>query len=227
MTLYEALSLLISAIGTLGTVYIGLQQLRQTAAPKPFVPAGASFPATVPHPAGPPHPGESPSPAPPQPYATGAWPPTPPAPPSRPGLVTAASLLLYTAATAQPVLFGIYYGIRFATDPTDTTQELGDEGFVDVLVFGGLALTAALLGLFVVRGSRVARALVWVAGAVSVALLLLLDAGFLGLLLDPQAAPLQGFEFLYLGYFYTVLVAATAAAAVLLPASARTYFRTA
>ncbi|MBX6724005.1 MAG: hypothetical protein IRY92_12365, partial [Dactylosporangium sp.] len=172
-----------------------------------------------------PHPAEPP--APPGPYAAGSWPPVPPAPPTRPRLVTAASLLLYTAATAQPVVFAIYYGIRFATDPADTTRELGDEGFVDVLGFGGLALAAALLGLFVARGGRVARALVWAAGAVSAVLLLLLGVGFLGLLLDPQAAPLQGFEFLYLGYLYTVLVATTVAAAVLLPTSARVYFKAA
>jgi hypothetical protein len=34
MSLYEALSLLVSSVGTLGTVYIGLRQLRQ-AAPTP------------------------------------------------------------------------------------------------------------------------------------------------------------------------------------------------
>ncbi|MBX6752353.1 MAG: hypothetical protein IRY85_22275, partial [Micromonosporaceae bacterium] len=56
MTLYEALSLLISAIGTLGTVYIGLRQLRQAPAPKPSVPVGAPYPATLPHPAEPPAP---------------------------------------------------------------------------------------------------------------------------------------------------------------------------
>jgi hypothetical protein len=221
MTLYEALSLLISAIGTLGTVYIGLRQLRQAPPARSYVPAGEPYPAARPHAAGPPYPA-----APPQPYVAGPWAPAPPSSPARPGLVTAASLLLYTAATTQPIVFAIYYGIRLAAGPADATRELGDEGFVDVLGFGGLALAAALLGLFIARASRVARALVWVAGAGSAALLLLLDAGFLGLLLDPRAAPLQGFEYLYLGYFYTVLVATTAAAAVLLPTSARTYFRT-
>src|SRR5690606_5737968 len=117
MTLYEALSLLVSAIGTLGTVYIGLRQLRRPA-PTPPVPAGPPLPASQPyvagHPysAGSPYSTGSPYPAvPPQPQVAGSWAAGQPAAPTRPGLVTAASLLLYTAATAQPVVFAIYYGI--------------------------------------------------------------------------------------------------------------------
>jgi hypothetical protein len=33
----------------------------------------------------------------------------------RPGLVTAGCLLLYGAATAQPVVFALYYTLSFAT----------------------------------------------------------------------------------------------------------------
>ncbi|HKD99308.1 MAG TPA: hypothetical protein VKB69_17155, partial [Micromonosporaceae bacterium] len=91
MSLYEALSLLVSAAGTLVTVYIGLRQLRSTPAPVPA-------PAPWPRPPGTP--------------AVPAWPPLP----GRPVAVTAASLLLYTAAAVQPIVFVAYYGIRYATD---------------------------------------------------------------------------------------------------------------
>ncbi len=204
MTLYEALSLLVSAVGTLATVYIGLRQLR----PAPSVPAPS---VPVPYPPG----GMAPP-----------WMPTHPVPaPRRPTLVSAASLLLYVAATTQPVVFAIYYGIQFASDAAAASQELGNEGFIDVLGLGGIALGSALLGIFVGRGSRVARALVWSLGVVSVLLFLLLGVGILRLLVDPQGVSFGGLDYLFFGYLYLVLAAYMSGAGVLLPPAARAYFR--
>jgi hypothetical protein len=213
MTLFEGLSLLVSAVSTLSTVYIGLRQLRRPAPAAPRAPYGApALPYHLP-----------------QPYLssgpTASSPYPMPASAPRPGLLTAGCLLLYGAATAQPVVFALYYAHSFATDPAGASRELGDDGVIDVLGVGGIALVSALLAVFITRRSRAARALLWTLGAVSTALLVAMDLGLLGLLVDPGAPSLTGLDLFAFGYLLIVLGTYVTSAAMLLPAASRAYFR--
>ena len=208
MSLYEALSLVVSGVGTLGTVYIGLRQLRQSA-PQPAYPAPAA-----PAPAGPygPH---------------GAYPQPRSVPPvaARPSSVTAAVKLLFIAAAAHPFAVILYYLIRLVSAPSSAAAELGNEGYLDVLVFGGVAFLTALLGVFVTRRSRVALWLVRMVGALSVVILGALALGVAVNALGPEENRLGGLELLFLGYFSFVLVMYAVAAIPLFSAAARAYFR--
>jgi hypothetical protein len=213
MTLFEGLSLLVTALSTLSTVYIGLRQLRRSA---PAVPVGPYGAPALPYPLPQPYPGAGATV--PSPYAAAASVP-------RPGLVTAGCLLLYGAATGQPVVFALYYAVTYATDPAEASQAIRDDGVVDVLGMGGLALVSALLAVFITRRSRVARALLWTFGALSAALLAATDLGLLGLLVDPGAPSLTGLDLFAFGYLLIVLGTYVISAAMLLPASSRAYFR--
>jgi hypothetical protein len=213
VSLYEALSLVVSSVGTLGTVYIGLRQLRQNA-PR----AAATHPMPAPY---------GPAPAPygyaPVPYGP---PPGPlPAAPRRPSSVTAASLVLFGAAAIHPFVVVLYYVIRLVTTPGTAAEELSKEGIVDVLVFGGVAFLTALVGVFVTRASRVALWCVWVVGALSVVILCLLGLAFAGASLGPEAYRPSGFEWLFLGYFSFALLAYIVGALLLIPARSRAFFR--
>jgi hypothetical protein len=201
VSLYEALSLAVSAVSTLATVYIGLRQLRSRApspAPSPVAPGGSGLPD-------------------PQPW---------PAPAHRPALVTAASLLLYAAAVVQPVVFVLYYGIRYAVDPVTVGHDFGDEGYIDVLGLGAIALVSALLGLNIARGSRTARVLVWMLAFASGAFLILLCAATLLASLAPDQSELGGaFQLLFFGYVALVCATYVVGGCLLVPASARAHFR--
>jgi hypothetical protein len=212
VSLYEALSLIVSSVGTLGTVYIGLRQLRQNAPrPAPSHPVPAPY-GHAPVPYG--HPG---------PHAPAPWPV--PAAPRRPSSVTAASLVLFAAAAIHPFVVVLYYVIRLATAPDTAAEELRNEGIIDVLVFGGVAFLTALVGVFVARASRVALRSVWVLGALSVAGLCLLGLGFTGAALGPDEYRPSGFEWLFLAYFTFGLIAYAVAAVLLVQARSRAYFR--
>ncbi len=207
MSLYEALSLAVSAVSTLTTVYIGLRQLRPSApAPTPAVVApGAS---------GQPHPQPWPAPAP------------RPAQPPRPVPLTVASLLLYAAAAVQPVVFVLYYGIRYAVDPVTVGREFADEGYIDILGLGAIALVSALLGLNIARGSRTARALVWILAFASGAVLFFMCAATLLASLAPDQPELGGaFALLFFGYVALVCTAYVVGGCLLVPAPVRAYFR--
>jgi hypothetical protein len=201
VSLYEALSLAVSALSTLTTVYIGLRQLRLSApkpAPSPVAPGGSGLPD-------------------PQPW---------PAPARRPALVTAASLLLYAAAVVQPVVFVIYYGVRYAVDPVTVGRDFSDEGYIDILGLGGIALVAALLGLFIARGSRPARVLVWTLAFASGAFLFLICAATVLATLAPDQSELGGAsQLLFFGYVALVGTAFVVGGCLLVPASARAHFR--
>jgi hypothetical protein len=220
VSLYEALSLVVSSVGTLGTVVIGLRQLRQSARPVPQ-------PAY--HPPVPAHPGRAPAyhpSAPYGPYGPAHQPPpaSQPSPAVRPTSVTAASLVLFVAASTHPLVVAVYYAIRFATTPQAAAAELGGEGVIDLLVFGGIAFLSALLGVFVTRRSRVALWSVRVLGTVSALLLgLLLLAAALSTL-APETN-LTGFDLMFLGYLTFVLAAYAVAAVLLVTAGARAFFR--
>jgi hypothetical protein len=213
VSLYEALSLVVSTVGTLGTVYIGLRQLRQSA-PARQTPAPYAYSAPHDYATGPGYPG---------PHRPVHLPP--PAPRRRPPPVTAASLALYGAASAQPFFVGLYYIIRLATAPSATAAELGSEGILDVLFFGAVAFFSALLGVFVARGSRVALWFVWVLGILSTVTLCALAGSAALAALGPEAANLGGFGLLFLVYFAVVLVAYIVGAVLLTNAQARAYFR--
>jgi hypothetical protein len=212
VSLYEALSLVVSSVGTLGTVYIGLRQLRQSA-PRPAHPEPAARVPAGPY----------------GPYA--AYPPPPSAParlpsaPPRPSSVTAAVKVLFIAAAAHPFAVVLYYVIRLVTAPSSAAAELGNEGVIDVLVFGGVAFLTALLGVFVTRRSRVALWLARVLGAGSVVLLGALALGVALNALGPEETRLRGLELLFLGYFSFVLVMYAVAAIPLFSTGARAYFR--
>jgi len=204
VSLYEALTLVVSGVSTLSTVYIGVRQLRQNA-PRPVavstVPAQHGIPPNLPAP---------------------DRPVRPPAPPvatlRRPSVVTAASLLLFIAAATHPLMVVVYYTIRFATTPTEAAAELSDEGVVDVLVFGGVAFLTALLGVYVARSNRVAFWCVWVVGALALVLLCVaaaanvLTALAVGL---PGVLTLDALEALIVGYVVFVLFVYVAAAVLL------------
>jgi hypothetical protein len=149
----------------------------------------------------------------------------PPAARPRPSSVTAASLVLFVAAATHPFVVVLYYTIRFATAPTSTAAELGGEGFIDLLVFGGIAFFSALLGVFVARGRRPALWSVWVLGAVSMVLLCGLALSAVLTALGPEASGLGGFELLFLGYIAFVLVAYVIGAGLLVTAGSRAFFR--
>jgi hypothetical protein len=223
VSLYEALSLIVSSVGTLGTVYIGLRQLRQNA---PRVAATHPVPAPYGHaPAPVPH-GHAPGPYGPGPYGHPGPVPRPlPAAPRRPSSVTAASLVLFAAAAIHPFVVVLYYVIRLAIEPGKAAAELSNEGIVDVLVFGGIAFLTALVGVFVARASRVALWCVWVLGALSIVTMCLLGLGFAGATLGPEAYRPSGFEWLFLGYFSFALLAYMVGALLLIPARSRAFFR--
>src|SRR5262245_41689994 len=134
MSLYEGLSLVLTTLGTMFTVWLGFRQLRQTApATAGPVPAGPPQYVAAP-PAGRPPPGYGVAPVSPPgtPYGRAPAPPAPaPYPPYgpprphvqyhppqawtarrvRPQSVTAASVLLFVAAALQPIALIAYYGI--------------------------------------------------------------------------------------------------------------------
>jgi hypothetical protein len=226
VSLYEALSLIVSSVGTLGTVYIGLRQLRQNA---PRVAATHPMPAPYGHAPAPVPYGQPPGPYGPGPYGRpGPQAPAPrplPAGPRRPSSVTAASLVLFAAAAIHPFVVVLYYVIRLATAPGTAAEELSNEGIVDVLVFGGIAFLTALVGVFVARASRVALRCVWVLGALSVVTMCLLGLGFAGATLGPEAYRPSGFEWLFLSYFSFALLAYMVGASLLIPARSRAFFR--
>jgi hypothetical protein len=224
VSLYEALSLIVSSVGTLGTVYIGLRQLRQNA-PKAAVP----HPVPAPYGHAPAPYGHAPGPYGPAPYGPPG--PSAPAPRPRPGArrrpsaVTAASLVLFAAAAIHPFVVVLYYVIRLAVEPGKAAAELSNEGIVDVLVFGGIAFLTALVGVFVARGSRVALWCVWVLGGLSVVSLCLMGLGFAGASLGPEAYRPSGFEWMFLGYFSFALLAYMVGAILLIPGRSRAFFR--
>jgi hypothetical protein len=199
VSLYEALSLLVSAVSTLGTVYIGLRQLRLTAPARVLGPVASGG-------------------------VLRAGPPSPTA--SRPIVVTAASLLLYAVAAAQPIVFAFYYGIRYGINPGSTAREFGQEGYIDVLGLGAIALVSALLGVFIARGSRVARRLV-LSGSVASAGALVLTC--VGTVLASPAADQPSvagmFELLFFGYVAFVGLAYLVSGGLLLPEPAKAHFR--
>jgi hypothetical protein len=222
VSLYEALSLVVSSVGTLGTVVIGLRQLRQNAPPRPAQP--------VYHPPAAVYPGRPAPHYPPAPYgpAVGYGPGHQPPARLRPSSVTAASLVLFVAASAHPFAVVLYYAIRFATAPGAAAAELGNEGIIDVLVFGGVAFLSALLGVYVTRGSRVALWSVRMLGVVSAVLLVLMViAAALSTLvpLPREEDRLSGFDLLFLGYFGFVLTAYAVGAILLVTGPARAFFR--
>jgi hypothetical protein len=139
--------------------------------------------------------------------------------------VTAASLVLFVAAVTHPFVVVVYYTVRFATAPNSAAEELGGEGLVDLLVFGGIAFLSALLGVFVTRGSRRALWSVWVLGALSMVLLFLLAGGALLTAMGPEAGSLGGFDLLFLGYLGFVLMAYAIGALLLVTTRSRAYFR--
>jgi hypothetical protein len=200
VSLYEALSLVVSSVGTLGTVYVGLRQLRQST-PAPAYPVPAPYGRAVTH-----DPMHHPQ-------------------PRRPPSVTAAGVLLYVAASAHPFFVALYYAIRLATAPRSGAAELGDEGIVDVLIFGGIAFLSALLGVFIIRGSRVALRCAWVLGVLSMIFLCLLAVGATLAMLGAEEGRPRGYELLFLGYFAFVLVMYTVGAILLTSARSRAFFR--
>ena len=244
MSFYEALSLVISSVGTLGSVYVGMRQLRQgapvaQATAAPVVPGLAA-----PHAAG--HaPGPQPTVyAPPPPATAYAPPPQPPAygqparstvygsAPVRPALrprprsVTAASLLLYLAASLQPVVFALYYAISYGIDAEAARNDFESAALTDLIGLGAIGLFSALLGIFVARGSRVAAWTVWavallavpMCGIVSVGLLLQTFAPEEGTAIDGAIAVL------IIGYFSLVTVTFVVGAILLLTGRARDFF---
>jgi hypothetical protein len=133
--------------------------------------------------------------------------------------------MLYAAATAQPFVFALYYALSYATDPAGTTRALGTDGVVDILGMGGIALVSALLAVFVARRSRAAWALVWTLGALSAVLLVVVDLQLLGLLVDPGAPSAAGLDLFAIGYLHILVGAYVTSAALLVPASSRSYLR--
>jgi len=254
MSVYEALSLIVSTMGTLGSVYVGVRQLRQAApavaAPvasppsKPsYGPPAASTPPTAYAP--PAHPTAYAPPAQPTAYA----PPTQPtayAPPHQPGgyaptayagaaarpagrprptSVTAASLLLYLAATLQPVVFALYYGITYLIDAESAVADFQDAAVEDFLGLGAIALLSALLGIFVARGSRVAAWLVWVLTFLTVPFCGLVTAGSVLQAVQPTDEPVSGaVTALVIGYFTLVTITYLVGSILLLTGKARAFF---
>lgn len=210
MSLYEALTLVVSSVSTLSTVYIGVRQLRQNA-PRPLAVSGLPAPY-------------GPAPNPPGPYRPVRQPPTRSVATLRRLPVTVASLLLFIAAATHPLMVAVYYTIRFATAPTEAAAELSDEGAVDVLVFGGVAFLTALLGVFVVRSNRVAVWCVWVVGALALVLLCVTAAANVLTALAvgrPGVFALDAIDAFIFGYVMFVLLTYVAAAVLLATASSR------
>jgi hypothetical protein len=245
MSVYEALSLIVSTMGTLGSVYVGVRQLRQAApaaaapvAPPPsgptYVPPAASAPPTAYAP--PAHPTAYPPPAQPTAYAPphqpGGYAPTAyagaPARPAgrpRPTSVTAASLLLYLAATLQPVVFALYYGITYLIDAESAVADFQDAAVEDFLGLGAIALLSALLGIFVARGSRVAAWLVWVLTFLTVPFCGLVTAGSVLQAVQPTGEPVSGaVTALVIGYFTLVTITYLVGSILLLTGKARAFF---
>ena len=263
MSVFEALSLIVSTMGTLGSVYVGVRQLRQAApavaapvAPPPskptYGPPAASAPPTAyPPPA---HPTAYAPPAHPTAYAPPAHPtayappahPTAYAPPHQPGgyaptayagaaarpagrprptSVTAASLLLYLAATLQPVVFALYYGITYLIDAESAVADFQDAAVEDFLGLGAIALLSALLGIFVARGSRVAAWLVWVLTFLAVPFCGLVTAGSVLQAVQPADEPISGaVAALIIGYFTLVTITYLVGSILLLTGKARAFF---
>jgi hypothetical protein len=139
--------------------------------------------------------------------------------------VTAASLVLFVAAATHPFVVVMYYTLRFATAPALAAAELGGEGYIDLLVFGGVAFLSALLGVFVSRASRIALWSVWALGALSSVLLCLLALAAVLTALGPETSGLGGFELLFLGYLAFVLVAYVIGAGLLVAPGSQAFFR--
>jgi hypothetical protein len=250
MSVFEGLSLLISTVGTLGSVFIGLRQLKQGAPVAQAAMPAAGVHAVQPHaPQATPPTAYAPPPtayaAPPQPPAT--YRPTPPPqgyPPShqptvhgaapvrpatrpRPTSVAAASLLLYLAAALQPVVFLLYYGISYVMDPEAATQDFENAAVADFLGLGAIALFSALLGIFVARGSRVAAWIVWVVALFAVPLCGLVSLGSLlqtYALTDGETAIAGEIAALIIGYFSLVTIAYLIGSILLLTGKARAFF---
>jgi hypothetical protein len=245
MSVYEALSLIVSTMGTLGSVYVGVRQLRQAApaaaapvAPPPsgptYGPPAASAPPTAYAP--PAHPTAYPPPAQPTAYAPPHQPggygppahagaPARPAGRPRPTSVTAASLLLYLAATLQPVVFALYYGITYLIDAESAVADFQDAAVEDFLGLGAIALLSALLGIFVARGSRVAAWLVWVLTFLTVPFCGLVTAGSVLQAVQPTGEPVSGaVTALVIGYFTLVTITYLVGSILLLTGKARAFF---
>jgi hypothetical protein len=245
MSVYEALSLIVSTMGTLGSVYVGVRQLRQAApaAAAPVAPPSsgpthgppaASAPPTAYAP--PAHPTAYPPPAHPTAYAPphqpGGYAPTAyagaPARPAgrpRPTSVTAASLLLYLAATLQPVVFALYYGITYLIDAESAVADFQEAAVEDFLGLGAIALLSALLGIFVARGSRVAAWLVWVLTFLTVPFCGLVTAGSVLQAVQPTDEPVSGaVTALVIGYFTLVTITYLVGSILLLTGKARAFF---
>jgi uncharacterized integral membrane protein len=210
VSLYEALTLVVSSVSTLSTVYIGVRQLRQNA-PRPLAVSGLPAPY-------------GPAPNPPGLYRPVRQLPTRSVATLRRPSVTVASLLLFVAAATHPLMVAVYYTIRFATAPTEAAAELSDEGVVDVLVFGGVAFLTALLGVFVVRSNRVAVWCVWVVGALALVLLCVTAAANVLTALAvgrPGVFALDALDAFIFGYVVFVLLTYVAAAVLLATARSR------
>lgn len=212
MSLYDGLTLVVSSVGTLGTVYIGLRQLRQNS-PSRVPVHGQSTP-------------QDPAPHLLAPHGPFRQPPA--AALRRPSSVTAASLLLFIAAATHPLMVVLYYSIRFATAPAGAVAELRDAGVVDVLAFGGAAFLTALLGVFVARGARAGLWGVWVLGALALVLLCVTATANALAVMSPELAgvfALDALDVLILGYVVLVAIAYALGAALLAAARSRAFFR--
>jgi hypothetical protein len=170
MSLYEGLSLLVSLVGTLFTIYLGLRQLRQAPPPTPGTPPPPSHGA----PYGPTY-GRARVPTAPVGVAR-----------TRPGSVTVASLFLYAAAAVQIIVLvsGWTYSLLDNTSEP-LLDRFGPEAAIDLLGFGVIGVCCALLGLFVARGGRISAWLTWLLGVVGLLFFAFLALAALGFALDP------------------------------------------
>jgi len=104
--------------------------------------------------------------------------------------------------------------------------EFDEEGYIDVLGLGAIALVSALLGLYVARGTRAARAMGWILAVLSAATLVLMCTGSFLASQAPERDEILGpLPLLFFGYVAIVCISYIAAGASLLPASVRSYFR--
>jgi hypothetical protein len=170
MSLYEGLSLLVSLVGTMFTIYLGLRQLRQapppTTGPPPSPSSGASYGPT---------------------YGRASVPTAPVAVArTRPGSVTVASLFLYAAAALQIIVLvsgWTYSLLDNASEPL--LDRFGPEAAIDLLGFGVIGVCCALLGLFVARGGQISVWLTWLLGVVGLLFFAFFALAALGFALDP------------------------------------------
>jgi len=248
--MYEGLSLVLSTLGTMLTVYLGFRQLRQTA-PATAQAAPAMSTGLAPYPVSPPAapgawhrpdpargvapapvayvparvPGQySPYGGPPRPHGVPYQPQAWTAPRVRPRSVTAASILLFVAAALQPIALLAYYGIEFAIDPEAAATDLGAAGVADVTVFGIVAVLCGILGIFVARGNRVAAWFVWIFGLLGIPGAILTVAGLVLLMISPtEDQDPASLLVVVVVYLIFVVIAIAISAGLLLNSKARDF----